>query len=153
MYFNEVSAKVYAETYINITSTETNNRVGLTFKNAAGDAMFGIFLRADGEYNAYRLEYINLASHTPTGNDRWPSKLVDFSSSDKTKLKLAVLRDGDNLTICVNDIYKYTYTLSGCGSSIAADEAIRVGLITCQGSATFSDFTCSYGDNIPTLSE
>lgn len=153
LYFNEVSAKVYAETYINITSTETNNRAGLTFKNAAGDAMFGIFLRADGEYNAYRLEYINLASHTPTGNDRWPSNLVDFSSSDKTKLKLSVLRDGDNLTICVNDIYKYTYTLSGCNSSISADEETSVGLITCQGSATFSNFTCSYGDNVPTMSE
>lgn len=153
LYFNETSTKVYLETYVNITSSNDNNRAGITLKNADGDAMFGIFLRADGEYGAYRLEYLNMASHEPTGGDRWPSKLDDFSSSDKTKLKLSVLRNGDNLTICVNDIYKYTYTLSGCGSSIAADEAIRVGLITCQGSATFSDFTCSYGDNIPTLSE
>lgn len=142
LYFNETSTKVYAETYLNITGTSGDQRVGFGLQNADGDAIIGIYLHATGSGDVDKLEIVNLDNHKRSAAI-WPSNTkVTLPDVGRENVKLAILRDGNDLIVYVNDTVVYSTQLSKYTTyPIAADEATRVGVQVYQGSGNFYDYS------------
>lgn len=143
LYFNETSTKVFAETYLNITGTSGDQRVGFGLQNADGDAIIGIYLHATGSGDVDKLEIVNLDNHKRS-SAIWPSntKATLPDNVGRENIKLAVLRDGNDLVVYVNDTVVYSTQLSKYTTyPIAGDEATRVGVQVYQGSGNFYDYS------------
>lgn len=159
MYFGNKSTKVYAETYVDFTSTATSgdNRVGLSLIDVDGNGtvtgQLGLYLHATGTGNVDKLEVF-----TNTSDDAvsWSAKSVTLSGIGRTGIKLAVLRDGDNFYVYINDSANpvYSGTLSTYTSfGITATTECYIGLNAMQKNATYYNYTYAYGDAVDALNK
>ena len=157
LYFAEKSTKVYAETYIDFTSTATagDNRIGLSLLGVDGNdavtAQLGIYLHATGMGN---VDYLEVHRNTSDSNAAWDYDRVSLSGIERTGIKLAVLRDEGNFYVYINDGEEpvYSGTLSEeTDFGIKTDTATYIGLNAMQLSAKYYDFTYVYGDDVDSL--
>lgn len=166
MFFKEKNTKIYAETYIDLTSgvTTSDNRVGLALTNADKNAQLGIYLYAKPN----GVTQVNIYAFNALGGATWTAgqtntiisvnnpKLADIDGLNadlgRDKIKLAVLRDGDNVTVYVNDVKVKTVSIDGIsGFNIASTDETYIGLYALQQTGKYYDFTYVYGDDVDSL--
>ena len=158
MYFANKSTKVYAETYVDFTSTASgDHRIGLSLINADKTAQVGFYLYGSGANDVSRLHIYwhnkgdDAASYT--GINKTLSSL-GIAAVGRTKIKLGVLRDGDNFKVFINDAVAYTGKLSDfSGFNMTATAETYIGLNVMQKNAAYYNYTYVYGDAVDTLNK
>lgn len=149
LYFAGVSTKAYMETYVDITGTSGDQRTGFAIKDANGNTLIGIYLRANGNNDVTHLDVFNLANDNSVV---WNAKATKLSDVGRTGIKLAVLRDGDDIAVYINGTPVYTAKLSSfTGYPIAASAETYIGLNVLQGNSSFYNYRKATPDSTVAL--